>query len=67
MHRVDLVVVDNLSMMANLSTELETMDFFRRCRLISEKGTTFIFTIHPRIISEAMLTSVKSMIDVTAN
>lgn len=65
MNSVDLIVVDNLSVLSNLSTRLEILDFLRCCRLLSKKGTTLLFTIHPRTVSETLLTEIKSMTDVS--
>lgn len=61
----DLIVVDNLSTLSNLTTKLEALDFLRKCRLLSKRGTTLIFTIHPSTMPEILLTEMKSMIDVS--
>ncbi len=62
--KVDCIIVDSLSLMASYVEERALLDFIRNIRQLQDKGKTVILTVHPPTFDEALITQVRSMVDV---
>ncbi len=60
----DFAVIDSLTVMASFPTQFQVLDFVRRCRLLTPRGTTTILTIHPKSLPDILFTEMVSMADV---
>jgi flagellar protein FlaH len=61
---VDCIIVDSLSVMATYVGERVLLDFLRSLRQLQDRGRTVVLTVHPPTFDEALLTEVRSMVDV---
>jgi archaeal flagellar protein FlaH len=62
--KCDFAIIDSLTVMASFPNQLQVLDFIRNCRLLTQRGTTTIVTVHPGALPEVLLTEMKSMVDV---
>ena len=62
--RLNFAILDSFTLLASDAKEKELLEFFRRTRLLSDLGVTLIFTVHPGVFSEALLTETRSIVDV---
>jgi archaeal flagellar protein FlaH len=62
--KCDFAIIDSLTVMASFPNQLQVLDFIRNCRLLTQRGTTTILTVHPGALPQVLLTEMKSMVDV---
>ncbi len=61
--RIDVVVIDSLSVLTMHADANTTMDFFTKCKTLVAQGMTIIMTLHPNAITDEISLRIRSTCD----
>jgi len=62
--RMDFLILDSLSVIATFAQERDILEFMKRSRVMVRGEMSMIFTVHPGVFSDSILTRVTSVVDV---